>query len=247
MWLRVSLGLGLTLAGQLPAAVAHAEWKSVQQVTLGTAQVLEQGALTFGVFAPLAYGVSNRLTLQSHPILDLLLVPNVSGRYRLADGRTWIVSATGGFKRSYFQPGGADAATTAESPGEALAGATATRYLGSRWALTGSLLYSAHFDAPYKGDFEPLTHGLSASAEVHYLITPDDLLTGSVHLRQDFTLGRQDVPVGTLAWVHGFERFLGGAHLVLGVTAGDAAASGALGAWLLQLPVFPMVDLWWRL
>lgn len=234
--------LGLTVP-----ETARAEWKSVQQVTLGTAQVLEQGALTFGVFAPLAYGVSNRLMLQSHPILDLLLVPNVSGRYRIADGRTWIVSATGGFKRSHFQPGGADAATTAESPGEGLGGVTATRYFGSRWALTGSLLYSAHFDAPSGDEFVPLTHGLAGSAEVHFLLSPDDLLTGSLHLRHDFTLGAPDVPVGTLAWVHSFQHFLGGAHLVLGVTAGDSASSGALGAWLLELPVFPMVDLWWRL
>lgn len=219
----------------------------MQQVTLGTAQVLEQGALTFGVFAPLAYGVSNRLTLQSHPILDLLLVPNVAARYRIADGRTWIVSAAGGFKRSYFQPGGADAATTAESPGEALVGGTATRYLGPRWALTGSLLYSAHFDVPNRDGFEPMTHGLAASAEVHFLATPHDLLTASLHLRQDFTLGSANTPVGTLAWVHGFERFLGGAHLVLGVTAGDANASGTVGAWLLDWPVFPMADLWWRL
>jgi hypothetical protein len=238
-------GLAVVLAGLLPSQ-AYAEWKSVQQVTLGTAQVLEQGALTFGVLAPLAFGVTNRLTLQSHPILDLLLVPNVTGRYRVLDGRNWILSAAGGFKRSYFQPAGLATGEAAESPGEANVGATATKYLGRNLALTGSLYYSAYFDAPYQGGFEPLTHGVATAAEVHWLLGPADLLIGSVYLRQDLSLGPTGCACCYCRLGSRFLTFLGGAHLILGLTAGDTTTA-TTGPLVGRPAVFPMVDLWWRL
>ncbi len=100
---RLAIGLGTLLAGILATRPAYADWKTVRQVTMGTSQVLEQGELTFGILgAPVAYGVSNRLTLQSHPILDLLLVPNVGGRYKVWEGESAIVSMTGSYKQSFF-------------------------------------------------------------------------------------------------------------------------------------------------
>jgi hypothetical protein len=109
------------------------------------------------------------------------------------------------------------------------------------------LYYSAYFDAPYQGGFEPLTHGVATALEVHWLVSPADLLIGSMYLRQDLSLGRLDAPAATVAWVHGFSRFLGGAHLILGLTAGDTTTATTGAGWLVDLPVFPMVDLWWRL
>src|SRR5205807_2316284 len=95
---RLVIGLFLLLA-----APAHADWKNVRQVTLGTAQVLEQGELTFGVVGlPVAYGLSSRLTLQTHPILDLLLVHNLGGRYRLMETSNAVLSVTGDVRQSFF-------------------------------------------------------------------------------------------------------------------------------------------------
>jgi hypothetical protein len=94
------------LAGLLVAAPSRAEWKTVRQVTLGSAQVLEQGELTFGILgAPIAYGVDNHLTLQSHPILDLLLVPNIGGRYKIWEGATSVMALTASYKQSFFSRG----------------------------------------------------------------------------------------------------------------------------------------------
>lgn len=104
-FLRSFAGLLLCL-GVLHAGPTHAEWKTVRQVTLGSAQVLEQGELTFGILgAPIAYGVANRLTLQSHPILDLLLVPNLAGRYKLWENQAVVTALTASYKQSFFQRG----------------------------------------------------------------------------------------------------------------------------------------------
>lgn len=164
----------LALLGTMTVAwPAHAEWRSARQVTLGTAQVLEQGELSFGVLAmPVAFGLTPRLTLQTHPLLDLLLVPNLAGRYKLPfEGSNWLISLTGDFRRSFFfgasttsvRPSTADGRpcnvandsgygsqtaaaciTPGDSPpGQLTAGLSATWYPHEAWALSFSPLYAA--------------------------------------------------------------------------------------------------------
>jgi hypothetical protein len=248
--------LAIVLAACVPLwawpRASHGEWKSVQQVTLGTAQVLEQGALTVGVIAPLAFGASSRLMLQTHPILDLLLVPNISGRYRLAESNRYVVSAAGSFKRSFGETATAVADDSALAPGELIGGLLGTYYPSNRWAWTGGVFYAGHFDEPLRGEYRSMTQGVAATAEVHWLPAPNDLLKVSLYQRYGITAAEWDSVVITAAWTHGFERWLGGAHLMVVLTANDtqsvADAGGLLGlGWVQRLPVLPMVDLWWRL
>ncbi len=111
---RTHLGILLILLGIVQLALsqpAQADWKSVRQVTLGTGQVLDQGELSFGLIgSPVALGLTPRLTLQSHLVLDLLRVVNVSGRYRLWEGTDSLLSATASFRQSFFNNSGATTA-----------------------------------------------------------------------------------------------------------------------------------------
>ena len=251
-WLQISrktaslaIGLAAAVAAALAPAAAWAEWKSAQQVTLGTAQVLEQGAATIGIISPLAFGLTGQLTLQTHPILMLLLTPNAAARYRVVDQGSYVLSATGAIKRSL---GGSSSTSTATlpAPGEAVAGAVGTVYVGHQWALTGGLSYAAHLDEQVDDTVIGWAHGIAATAEVHYLPTPVDLLQASLYWRYGISHGGLARPVATLAWTHGFRRFLGGAHLMVILTAFDTTGSVAAG-WLGELPVLPTLDLWWRL
>ncbi len=233
----------LVWAALLTPAAAHAEWKSIQQVTLGTAQVLEQGAANIGVISPLAYGLTGQLTLQTHPILMLLLTPNAAARYRIVDQGNYVISATGAIKRSL---GGADSTnTTVPAPGEMVAGGLGTLYLGPHWAVTGGLHYAAHLDEVVGDELIGVSHGAAATLELHHLITPSDLLQASMYLRYGISHGGLAKPVTTLAWTHGFRRF-GGVHLMVILTAFDVDGAQP-GGWLSDLPALPTLDLWWRL
>lgn len=232
-----------TAAALLAAAPAQAEWKSMQQVTLGTAQVLEQGAATIGVISPLAFGLTGQLTLQTHPILMLLLTPNAAARYRLVDQGNYVISASAAIKRSL---GGSDASNAdVPAPGELVAGGLASVYLGPHWALTGGVHYAAHLDEQVGEELIGVAHGAALTAEVHHLLTPSDLLQASMYLRYGVSHGGLAKPVTTLAWTHGFRRF-GGVHLMVILTAFDVDGA-APGGWLSDLPALPTIDLWWRL
>ena len=83
---------------------ASATWRNVRDVSRGTAQVLEKGELTFGIFAPIAYGVTDSLTVQSSPIFDLLLIPNVGARYRFLRTDRLVLAATLSYKQAFLTP-----------------------------------------------------------------------------------------------------------------------------------------------
>lgn len=241
----LALGVAAWLATVLLPNPALAEWKSTQQVTLGTAQVLEQGAANIGIISPLAFGLTGQLTLQTHPILMLLLTPNAAARYRLVDQGSYVLSATGAIKRSLGEST-TTSTVTLPAPGEVVAGALGSVYLGQQWALTGGLSYAAHLDEPVNDTVIAWAHGVAATAEVHHLLSPVDLLQASLYWRYGISQGGLAKPVATLAWTHGFRRFLGGAHLIVILTAFDATGAVAAG-WLGDLPVLPTLDLWWRL
>ena len=242
----------------LPTA-GYAEWKNIQQVSLGTAQVLEKGAGNFGVFAPLAYGITNKLTVETHPVYDLLLTVNGNARYRLYESQHWVLSATADFRESFYNG--------MHAPGDLAAGAIASVYLGESWALTGALRYSAilnpatcyHQGFPQptcvetvNGETPNVDHGVAATASAHWLVTPRDLLqlTGTLRVRVSPALARE-TPTVTAVWVHDFGRV----HLMAGATAGeffigrmdflDFAEPGQNPKYFVT-PVMPVVDAWFR-
>ncbi|MBM4342059.1 MAG: hypothetical protein FJ100_01585 [Deltaproteobacteria bacterium] len=228
-------------------ARGHADWRSINQVALGTAQTLEQNTFSIGVVAPLLAGLTNRLTVQTHPILDLLLVPNLSLRYRLVDNPRFAASVTGSFKRSFGQ--GATTELIDLAPGELVVGGIVSAWLGSQWSLTGGAYWANHFDEPMAADqINGFAQGVAASLGVHFLPAPTDLLQMSTYVRYGFSGGGFDDPVLAATWTHATRRWLGGAHTVIHLTVNDRvkSAPGRLDV-LKNLPVVPTFDLWWRL
>ena len=241
------------------APAAHGEWKNVQQVSLGTAQVLEKGAGNFGVFAPLAYGITNRLTVETHPVYDLLLTVNANARYRVVDATSWALSATLDFRQSFYNG--------THAPGDLAAGAIGTLYLSDAWALTGALRYAAilnpavcaHGGYPEptcvdsaNGDTPGIDQGVAGTLTAHWLVTPRDLLqlTATLRMRVSPVLARE-TPTVTAVWVHDFGRV----HLMAGATAGeffigrmDSLATPEVGQnpYYYVTPVMPVLDAWFR-
>jgi hypothetical protein len=217
------------------ASPAHADWRTVREVTLGTAQVLEPGSLTVGLSSPLVFGLTRDLTVQTHPLLDLLLSVNVGARYRFVERTRFVVSATGLYLRSIYRTKN----DTSDRPGQAQVGGQVTWYAADAVALTGILGSAWRF-----GENQEL--GGTASLQLHVLGTQRDLFaaTGYARWRVDET-----VPATAaldLLWVRAW-TFWKRVHTQVGLTVGDRA--DVLGAPLWDAstwPVRPYLDLWWR-
>ena len=221
--------LAATVGPMLPAQ-GHATWRNSRDVTRGTAQVLEKGELTFGIFAPIAYGVTDALTVQSSPIFDLLLIPNVGARYRLLRRERWVVSATASYKQAFL----ADT-----QPGEFDAGVMTTAYLSEQYSMTSGLLLAQRFSASQGAGFQA---GLAVYGAVHGLITPENLVMATAYLRT--TTSGPVRPLITLAWIRQL-HVLFRMHLVLSLSYGSFPLRTG-GSTPSIAPVWPGVDAWWR-
>ncbi len=214
---------------------ASATWRNVRDVSRGTAQVLEKGELTFGIFAPIAYGVTDSITVQSSPIFDLLLIPNVGARYRFVRTDRVVLAATLSYKQAFLSD---------TQPGELDAGGMGTLYINDSWALTGGLLIAQRFSVEKNLGFQG---GLALYGAVHMLATPRNLVMLTAYLRgvrgaEPGTLVGIDRPLVTLAWIQQL-RVIFNMHLVLSVSYGSFPLRGGPVA---ELPVWPGVDAWWR-
>lgn len=231
------------------AAPASAEWTAIQQVTQGTAQTMEQSTFSIGIFAPLMAGMTNRLTVMTHPILDLLLVPNVALRYRLVDHPRFALALTTEFKRSLSQTAAASALVGAE-PGDLIAGAIVSWWASPKFSLTGGAYYASHFDEqqPNSDRVVGFAQGVAVSMGGHWLPRPTDLLQASTAIRYGFATGDLDKVVVGATWTHDTRDWLGGVHWVVHLTWNDqiAGLKGQL-SFVNRWPVIPTLDLWWRL
>ena len=238
------------LAGVVVPGEAMA-WRRVQELVRGTADTLEKGRLTVGIFAPAMYGVTDALTIASHPILDLLLVPNLDVRYRLSGDDTWVFAAYGGYKQG-FQP--VDSSGVA---GQTQLGGMATRYLVDRVALSAGLGWSGRIDRTVTvttdtSTAEPRTtttsdltldHGLGGFINASWLIDDRHVLMVSSQARLG-TFGFEDgLLTGAFVFARGAFQFVIGASMgafelrKLNVTS----SATVVATW----PVMPYVDIWW--
>ncbi len=230
---------------------AHA-WRRVQEIVRGTADTLEKGRLTVGIFAPAMYGVTDALTIASHPILDLLLVPNLDVRYRLAGDDTWVFAGFGGYKQG-FQP-----VNISGVAGQTQLGAMATRYFVDRVALSVGLGWSGRIDRTVTvlvgtdGDGATSTsttsdltmdHGLGGFLNASWLIDERHVLMLTSQARLG-SFGLEDrLLTGAFVFARGSFQFVVGASLgafdlrALKVTS----EASVVATW----PVMPYVDIWW--
>jgi hypothetical protein len=80
----------------------QAYWEKPNEVMFGTAYTLSERTMRIGLFSPMSYGLHDRVTLSTHPILDLLLVPNAGLKVRLVDG-TVTASFGAVYNQAFFE------------------------------------------------------------------------------------------------------------------------------------------------
>lgn len=218
----------------LAPSPASATWRNVRHVARGTAEVLEKGELTFGVFAPIAFGVTDALTVQSSPIFDLLLIPNITARYRFYRNSRFVLAATAHYKQAFL-------GTT--QPGEFDLGVLGTLYINDSVALTGGLLVAQRFSPTKDIAFQT---GAALYGAAHVLLSPKDMLMATAYMRSS-PGETSERPLVTVAWIRQL-RIIFNMHLVLGVSYGTfpLRTNSDENAPATDFPVWPVVDAWWR-
>jgi len=226
----------LCVALLLVSATASAGWKNVRRVTQSTAFTAEKGEVQIGIFAPLTYGISERVLVQTHPLYDLLLTPNLAGRVMMWDGPA-VVSMSAGYAQSVLQ------LTERKGAGESYVGPVASWPILESLAVTAAVRYAAHIDP---GSADVWRHGMSWQFAAQWLATQDDLVIVSYDQRRDLTMSETQKPSVLLMYAHAFDLF----HVAGGVNIGqfrlrDQQAPDdptRAATW----PIMPVIDLWWR-
>jgi len=122
---------------------AHALSEEPSRVVYGNAAALRQGEIRIGLFAPFQYGAKERITLMSHPILDLLLTPNVFLRLNVVHLSWFALSLDGGYAQSFLRKD--------EYPGFATISLIHSFYLGQVVTLSARYAYLFAFNP--SGDY----------------------------------------------------------------------------------------------
>ncbi|GEM_PF-2748212 len=246
---RIILGAVVMALSAQPTA-ANASWENSSEIVRGTAQVLEKGEISVGIFAPLQFGLTDTVTVQSHPILDLLQLLNLSVRWRIATGNNWITGLTGGLKYALLSD------DRARRTVEIDVGGVFTWFPHRRLAATAGITW-----APVVSDLgtgSSMRQAIAPMATIHFIAKDDHLLIASLRSRLTGSTGWQDTTL-TAAWVSHHD-FANGVDVVLGVTFGDFAIrdpvlftgnavceGGAAGQTCNSSTFFyPVIDLWWR-
>jgi len=220
-----------------PGTQARA-WDTPAEIVHGTGRVLEKGEMVVGILSPLGYGLHERVTIFTHPILDLLLTPNAWLRVDLWSNERWAVALEAGYQQSFLSVAAEDlTGVDAEYPGYLQAGFAAS-FAVRMLQLTLATGYEGRFSG--KDDLSQVylyyRVGLDLLANERNLVMVR--LLGDIGLNKGNSF---EIPTVTLLYAHEFGRLRLGA----GVAAGSIPIKGLpdkFDVW----PVYPWIDVWWR-
>jgi hypothetical protein len=210
------------------AAPASAEFGTVRRVTSGTAFTLEKGEFTVGVIGPMQYGILDELQLTTHPVLHLLLTPNLCLKGKAVDSEFAVLAFSATYIQTFLNKD--------VFPGTLSFFPSLTVPIGWRVALT--------VQGGYVLDVYPIAHGVTFGGGVNVLATESDLLTAAVQAEwyhDDRGIGRPTVMV---TYTHAFYQMRLSVGVAIGrfpIQVGDAAAD------FQEWPAYPMADVWWQL
>ena len=241
---QVACGLILLLIALLSACPGRPAWTRGEDLSYGTAFTLEEGRYEIGLFAPFQYGVSDSVSVGMHPIL-VLLVPNASMRYRFFESAGVALAANLGALWSFTGKEDREGAAAPEGgcetcgyPGTLQLTTTASWLPHRNLVLSVGGGVSAEFI-----DLDPHRVLGQVHASMAWLLEGKHLvlLQGSTHLgtEDSATLVR---PSGQLVYAHDWDGFM----LAIGVAVGEfpiRLSDGTIAQW----PVYPVIDVWWRL
>ena len=212
---------------------AFASWNGPSQLIHGTAHTLEQGEVMIGVFTPLAYGVNDSLTIVTHPIMTLLLTPNAGFRWRVLDRDLLDVSVSMEGVRSFASEDHDLFRDASEPLGHLAGGVTMTVDIKHRVSL--SLM------AGYQRDLEPDADLATFGGSVQWLMGPSHLLALQASNRWDLSTHKMGTPNVTLFYAHSWDAFRASVGLAYGKFSILREDSSPL-----DVPIWPVLDMWWR-
>ncbi len=221
----VALMVGLALLPQ----VARAEYGHVRRVHDGTAYTLEKGEFSVGLLGPVQVGVLDELTVVTHPVLHLLLTPNVVIRGKVLDGPV-ALALNLGYIQTFLDP------RRLHFPGTLSFFPLLTVPVSQRVALSGQVGYLL--------DVSPVAHGVLFGGGLAVLVSRADLVNLQVQdeYYRDPTGVRR--PTVLLTYTHAFYRL----RVRAGVAIGRFPVQvGASSTDIRNLPAYPVVDLIWVL
>ena len=223
----------LAFAVLLSSATAQASWNGTNQLVHGTANTLEQGEIMIGVFTPLAYGVNDSMTLVTHPIMTLLLTPNAGFRWRFLDGKHVDLALSLEGVRSFGAEELEGIRDENEPLGHVSSGLTVTFDINNRLLL--SMLTG------YQRDMLPDANLLTMGGSVHWLMSPVHLFTLQGSGRFNVTTNEWETPTVTLFYAHAWDTFRASVGLAYGKFSILREGNNPL-----EVPVWPVLDMWWR-
>lgn len=225
--LAVLLALPATL---LPPARAEADFGDIRRVFAGTAYTLSEGDFAVGIIGPMSFGLVDEFTLTTHPILDLILIPNVNLKWKFFDNDKVAIAFDIAYIQSFL-----DTSVT-DIPGSLSPYFVLTVPVRDVVAITAR--------AGYVLELSPNSHGLTYGADVSWLITSSDLISVGVS-GQYHPKGRgADIPTVTTTYTHAWDTIrlsIGLAYGSFQTRVGDNAND------VLDIPVYPVIDVWWLL
>ena len=226
-------GLVMIVAVTLSSSMAYASWNGPEQLVHGTAHTLEQGEIMIGVFTPLAYGVNDSLTIVTHPIMTLLLTPNAGVRWRVFDGQVMDLAVSIEGVRS-FAPEEQQLFRDEEEPlGHVASGITATFDIKNKVSISALL--------GYQRDMIPDHNLVAMGGTAHWLISPVHLLSLQGSGRFNVRTNEWETPTITLFYAHAWDAF----RASVGLAYGNFSILRE-NASPLEVPVWPVLDIWWR-
>lgn len=236
---------------------ASAVWHNTREVVLGTANTLEQGELIIGLLMPAVYGITDDLMLTIHPISWALLSPNASLRYRVVDEESVRLSISVGGAGTVLDAGDTSVPADPRRPrGHVSGGVLATFDAGAGVLLTAM--------TGYQHDFAPSDDDFTWSVGMNWVITESSMLVLQGGFHWSFSRSRIDAEQISLSYVHAFDVLRVAVGIVYGNfpvalierrtnTAVDSAidvagsnASNEAVVLLQDIPVWPVLDIFWR-
>ena len=254
--------VALTLV--LTPSPAEATWDERADLIYGSANTLDNGEIEVGLFSPLQYGITDQVQIAMHPVLLLMLTPHGALRWRLLpDGEftasvdvegTWsFLDKVDNLERRVLTDG--LCGTTCGYPGSVQITGTGS------WEITPRVLFSGSGGLVTDFlDLNPMDQRLTTRASLAWLLNPDNLIL--VHGFLDLSPWDDD-PLGPWGAQVSYAHAWGALHLAVGLAVGEFQLvieretvrnlGGDSGAQVVEagnvktFPVFPMIDLWFRL
>ncbi|MBM4396421.1 MAG: hypothetical protein FJ087_12130 [Deltaproteobacteria bacterium] len=218
----------LALAALLAPAPSRADFGEIRRVTAGTAYTYERGEFAVGVLGPLEYGVVDELTLTTHPVLHLLLTPNVAAKWKFLDLGAVAMSMSVGYIQTFLDRD--------VFPGSAAFFPMLTVPIGKRVSLTAQ--------GGYLLDIGPTAHGATFGGGVAVLASTADLVRVLVQEEWYRDVRGFSRPTVLVTYTRAFYQL----RLTAGVAIGRFPIQvGNTPADVQEWPAYPIVDVWWQL